>query len=167
MKVFTDIISGDELLSDSYDVNTIFEGAVYEVDSKLVQVGGESFDIGCGNEFGGGGEDEGVDDSVAKVINLVNAFQYTETPYSKKDYQLSIKNYMKEIKTRLDESNPEASAEFVRGAQQAIKDILSRFDDFQFFTGSSMNPDAMLIPAYYKEGAEAPTFYACLYVCFL
>ena len=35
---------------------------------------------------GGAGEDEGADDSVQKVVDLINAFQYVEQgEYSKKD----------------------------------------------------------------------------------
>lgn len=46
-------------------------------ESKNISKGGENIDIGCGNSFGGGGEDEGVDDSVVTVNNVIDSFQYT------------------------------------------------------------------------------------------
>lgn len=52
---------------------------LFEVESTLVAVGGGDVDIGCGNAFGGAGEDEGVDDSVAKEnsISGQSGFKYT------------------------------------------------------------------------------------------
>lgn len=45
----------------------------------MVAVGGGDIDIGCGNAFGGAGEDEGVDDSVAKENSIAgqSGFKYT------------------------------------------------------------------------------------------
>lgn len=42
-----DMITGDEILSDSYDIKEI-DGAVYEADCKKITLGGESF----GEELG-------------------------------------------------------------------------------------------------------------------
>ncbi len=41
---------------------------------------------------------------------------------------------------------------------QVVKDLLSRFKDLQFFTGESMDPEAMIIMCEYMEidGAEKP-----------
>ncbi len=52
---------------------------MFEVESALVTVGGGDIDIGCGNAFGGGGEDEGADDSAAKENNVSgpSSFSYT------------------------------------------------------------------------------------------
>lgn len=47
------------------------------VESKNVFKGSEDVDIGCGNSFGGGGEDEGVDNAAVTVNNIVDSFQYT------------------------------------------------------------------------------------------
>ncbi len=43
----------------------------------MVVKGNEDVDIGCGNAFGGAGEEEQVGGApVEKVIDLVDAFQY-------------------------------------------------------------------------------------------
>ena len=49
------------------------------MESKYITVGGENIDIGCGNAFGGEGAEEGGDEASAKVLDLVNNFQYKVT----------------------------------------------------------------------------------------
>ena len=46
MLIFEDVISGDELLSDAYDVKLV-DGAVYEADCAMVTVGNGDIDIGA------------------------------------------------------------------------------------------------------------------------
>lgn len=46
----------------------------------MIAVGSGDVDIGCGNAFGGAGEDEGADDTVEKENNIAGArggFGYT------------------------------------------------------------------------------------------
>ncbi len=38
-----DIVSGDEIISDVYDLKEAGDGAVYEVDCKMITLGTESF----------------------------------------------------------------------------------------------------------------------------
>jgi Translationally controlled tumour protein len=45
MRVFKDIISGDEMVSDSYPQTTKYEDAVLEVKSRLTTKGQEDFGI--------------------------------------------------------------------------------------------------------------------------
>ena len=87
--------------------------------------------LGRGNQFGGGGEDEAVEDTAEKVIDIVDAFRYTETSYGKADYTTYIKNYMKKIKGELEKSNPERVAPFMAGAKEMVTWIIKNFDNFQ------------------------------------
>jgi len=75
MKVWVDLFSGDEMCSDSYKQELIYDGACLEVKAKYVTVGGEEdIDIGAGNAFGGGEEDAGGDDcGGVTAINVVHA----------------------------------------------------------------------------------------------
>lgn len=52
---------------------------LFEVESAMVTVGGGDIDIGCGNAFGGGGDDEGADDTAQKENNVSgpSSFSYT------------------------------------------------------------------------------------------
>ena len=52
----------------------------------------------------------------------------------------------------------EEQDEFKAKAQGAIKFLLGKIKDLQFFSGESMDPESTLAYAYYKEGAANPTF---------
>lgn len=86
---------------------------------------------GRGNEFGGGGEDEAVDDQVEKVIDIVDSFHLGETSFTKADYTTAIKAYMKRIKAHLEAKNPDRVKDFMDGAKEAVKWIVSNFGEFQ------------------------------------
>lgn len=45
MKVWFDILSGDEMVSDSYAYTTSFEDAALEVKSRLITKGNEDYGI--------------------------------------------------------------------------------------------------------------------------
>ena len=46
MIIYTNIISGDELLSDAYDLKEV-DGVIYEADCDMIKVGGDNIDIGA------------------------------------------------------------------------------------------------------------------------
>ncbi len=56
MRIYQDIFSNEELLSDSYKVDMKFEDVIAEVQSKMVAIKDADVDIGCGNAFGGTNE---------------------------------------------------------------------------------------------------------------
>jgi len=60
MKIFSDIFSNEEIVSDSYTIKgeMCFNDAGCKVKSKKIVVGEDNVDIGCGNAFGGEGEEE-------------------------------------------------------------------------------------------------------------
>lgn len=39
-----------------------------------------------------------------------------------------------------------------------VKYLIGKYDDLQFYMGKSMNPDAGMVYALYKDGAICPTF---------
>ncbi|KAG0555987.1 hypothetical protein KC19_11G018000 [Ceratodon purpureus] len=77
MLVYQDLISGDELLSDSFDYKELFNGALWEVEGKWVVKGALDVDalIGANASAEGGGEDEGVNDEAVKVVDIVGHVQ--------------------------------------------------------------------------------------------
>jgi hypothetical protein len=62
MLIYLDVFNQEEIISDSYDIVFKFNNAAGEVESKYIVVGEEKFDVGCGDAFGGAGDDEGADD---------------------------------------------------------------------------------------------------------
>ena len=97
------------------------------------------------------GEDEGVDSTVEKVINLVDAHRLCETGFDKKGFMTYIKGYMKSLKAKLEETNPDRVDPFIKEAQTFVKKCLGNFNEYQFFMGESMEPEAMVPLMYYAE----------------
>jgi hypothetical protein len=78
-----DIISGDELISDSYDLKEV-DGVAYEADCAKITIGGETFDTGANASAEGGDED--ADDQKETKIDVVHSFRLQETNFDKKAY---------------------------------------------------------------------------------
>lgn len=130
-------------------------------ESKNISKADGDVDIGCGNSFGGTGEDEGVDSTVATVNNVVDGFQYTETNIgTPTDFKAWIKEYMNAVvlKLRAAGKPKEEIQAFKAGAPGIAKFFLQNFSDVQFYLGPSFNPETMVF-SIYPEGALTPNFY--------
>lgn len=136
------MITGDELISDVYDLKEI-DGVVYEADCKKISVGGESFDTGA--NASAEEAEEGADDAVEQVIDVVHSFRLTGTQFGKKDYLSHLKDYMKKVKAHMQSTgaSEDEVKTFEKGAQTFAKKVNSNFKDYEFFIGESMDPDGM------------------------
>nr|XP_036586626.1 translationally-controlled tumor protein [Colletotrichum truncatum]KAF6797183.1 translationally-controlled tumor protein [Colletotrichum truncatum] len=155
MIIFKDIITGDEIISDSYDLKEI-DGTVYEADCAMITEGAVNVDTGA--NASAEEADEGVEDAEVKVNNIVHSFRLQSTSFDKKSYLTYLKGYMKAVKTALQEKGDEAKVkEFESGAQKYVKEkLLPNFKDFEFYTGESMNPDGMVVLLNYREDGVTP-----------
>ena len=100
MKVWKDIISGDEMVSDSYPMVTSFEDACLEVKSRLVSKN-------ANDNFGIPGEDENTAEASTEgvtVIDIVDAHRLKEIDLDKKSWTGYIKEYVKKVKGKLEEA---------------------------------------------------------------
>ncbi|KAL2155960.1 hypothetical protein VTH82DRAFT_702 [Thermothelomyces myriococcoides] len=157
MIIYKDIVTGDELISDSFNLKEV-DGVVYEVDSALITEGAVSVDIGANPSAEE--QDEGVDDTTVRVNNIISTFRLQQTSFDKKTYLAYLKGYMKTVKTSLQEAgkSEEEIKDFEAKASAFAKKIVSNFNDWEFYTGESMNPDGMVVLANFREGAETPYF---------
>ncbi|EOY11510.1 hypothetical protein QUC31_009445 [Theobroma cacao] len=156
MLVYQDLLTADELLSDSFSHKEIENGMLWEVEGKWVIQGAVSVDTGANPSAEDGGEDEGVDDQAVKVVDIVDTFRLQEQPaFDKKQFVTFMKRYIKNLTPKLE---PEKQELFKKNIEGATKYLLSKIKDFQFFVGESMHDDGSLVFAYYKEGATDPTF---------
>lgn len=156
MLVYQDILTGDELLSDSFPYKEIENGMLWEVEGKWVVPGAVDVDTGANPSAEGGDEDGGVDDQAAKVVDIVDTFRLQEQPaFDKKQFVTFMKRYIKNLQAKLE---PEKQELFKKHIEGATKYLLSKLSDLQFFIGESMHDDGSLVFAYYKEGATDPTF---------
>lgn len=156
MIIYTDVITGDEMISDSYKLKEV-DGIAYEADCRNIQIGGEEFDIGANPSAEEGG-DQGVDDQKETVIDIVHAFKLTNTPMDKKGYVSALKNYMKAIETHLKNSGKSDAEidDFKAKANTFVKKIVGNFKDYDFYVGESMNPDGMIVLLNYREDGITP-----------
>ncbi|KAL1843777.1 hypothetical protein VTJ49DRAFT_7487 [Mycothermus thermophilus] len=156
MIIYKDVITGDEIISDSYNLKEV-DGIVYEADCAMITEGAVEVDIGA-NASAEGGEEEAVEDQAVKVNNIVYSFRLQSTSFDKKSYLTYLKGYMKAVKAKLQEQgkSEEEIKDFETKAGAYAKKILGSFKDYEFYTGESMNPDGMVVLLNYREDGMTP-----------
>lgn len=182
MIIYTDQLTGDEMVSDAYKVRrhsfpapgttglTRFgqvetvDDVLYEVNSANITIKEGEVDIGANasaEEASEALEDGAVTVrtlptcvrvlfviltlGIHQVNNIVHSFRLSTTTFDKKGYMTYLKGYMKAVKEKLQETDPDRVPAFEKGAQAAAKKILGNFKDYEFFTGESMNPDGCVM----------------------
>ena len=137
-------------MSDSFKLQEV-DDIVYKVECKMIKKGAVKVDIGA-NPTSGGGEGcddeetvEQVDDSSYEVIDVVDCCRLEQTNFDKKSYMAHIKEYMKAIKKKLEDKNPERIPIFEKAAANYVKTLLGNFNDYEFYTGENMDPEGMAI----------------------
>ncbi|KZV75181.1 translationally controlled tumor-associated [Peniophora sp. CONT] len=156
MLLFTDVLSDDEIVSDAYPIKLI-DDIVYEVDAQMITVKkGVDVDIGANASAEEGGEE--LEEGAETVNNLVYSFRLQSTQFDKKSYLTHLKEYMKAVKAKLQETNPDRVAAFEKGAQAFAKKVVANFKDYEFYTGESMNPEGMVALLNYREDGVTPYF---------
>jgi len=107
MRIYKDIITGDEMFSDTYKMKLV-DNVMYEVTGKLLQrkVGDVQID-GANPSAEEASEDcdEAVESGVDIVLNhrLSECFAFGD----KKSYTLYLKDYMKKLVEKLQENDPD------------------------------------------------------------
>lgn len=122
----------------------------------MVNKEGAKFDIGANPSAEGADDDEAVEDRGECVNDVVESFRLQPTSFDKKSYMIYIKGYMKKLKEHLAATNPDRVEKFQSSAQAFVKRILENFDDYSFYVGESMEPEAMVvIMGYYENGIDS------------
>ncbi|EPQ59416.1 translationally-controlled tumor protein [Gloeophyllum trabeum ATCC 11539] len=156
MLLYTDIITDDEMFSDAFPIKLV-DDIVFEVDCQMVTIK-KGADVDIGANPSAEEQDEGVEDGQETVNNVVHSFRLQQTSFDKKSYLTYLKGYMKTVKAKLAETNPERVEAFEKGAQAFAKKLVANFKDFEFYTGESMNPDGMIALLNYREDGVTPYF---------
>lgn len=151
MKLFKDIITGDEMFSDTYKMKLIDE-VIYEVQGRLVQRKAGDIVLDGSNpsaEEADEGTVEGVESGVDIVLNhrLVETFAFGD----KKGYTAYLKEYMTKLLVKIKERCPDQENVFKTNMNKVMKELLGRFKDLQFFTGESMDVDGMVAIMEYRD----------------
>ncbi|KAI8362179.1 Mss4-like protein, partial [Mortierella sp. GBAus27b] len=151
--IYEDIISKDELFSDAFPLKD--NGAVYEIDCKMITVKeGADVDIGANPSTEEG--EEALEDGMITVNNLVYSNRLQQTTFDKKGYLVYLKEYMKTLKGLI--ADEEERTKFETDAQAAAKKIVANFKDYEFYTGSNMDPKGAVMLLNYREDGITPFF---------
>ena len=163
MKILKDLFTGDEICSDSYPIVEV-DDIVYEIQAKsITKTDSGDYNIGANPSQGGGegGDDaapeEGVDSTTVTVINIVDAHRLQPTQFDKKAYMGYIKNYMKNLLTKLKENNPSRVDAFQKAAQTFVKKVIDNFSNYDaFYIGETdYEISGMVLLMFYKEIGRA------------
>ena len=104
--------------------------------------------------------DEGTESACESGVDVVlnNRLQECFAFGDKKSFTLYLKDYMKKLIAKLEESAPDQVDVFKTNMNKQMKEILGRFKDLQFFTGESMDCDGMVAMCEYRDidGVSTP-----------
>merc|ERR1712236_32215 len=162
MKIYKDVFSGDELSSDTYPMKLV-DNCMYEVYGKHITRSQDDIQLE-GSNASAEEADEGTEGSSESGVDLVLNHRLVETGFgSKKDYTVYLKDYMKKVVKYLEDNGRGGEVEeFKKNINGVMKELLGKFKDLQFFTGESMEAEAMILIMDYKdyEGEERPVIMA-------
>ncbi|XP_054719459.1 translationally-controlled tumor protein homolog [Uloborus diversus] len=159
MIIFKDIITGDEMFTDSSKCRLI-DDCLYEVECSHVRRCQGDVQLDGANPSQEEG-DEGIEEVVESGLDLVLNQRLVETGFSKSDYKTYLKSYTKSLQEkwkeigRSDNEISDAKAKLT----EAVKKVLPKIGDVQFFMGESSNPDGLIALLEYREvpgGDEKP-----------
>jgi len=154
MRVFVDLISGDEFFSDSFPHEVTMNGACIEAQAKYVTKGRETVNIATDEEE----EDQGEGET---VVDIADKFMLNEVQgFSKAEFMQWVRGYMQKIVAKLTEQGKaDRIPEFKKGATELVKLIAGKFSEMQLFVGEKMDYEGAFCFAYQKEQEdEGPTF---------
>jgi len=149
MKIYKDILSGDEMFSDTYKIKLV-DNVMYEVTGKLVQRKAGEVVLDGANPSAEEADEGGVD-AVESGVDIVLNHRLVETSFDKKSYMSYLKEYMKKVVEKLQETQPDQVDVFKTNVNKVMKEVLGRFKDLQFFTGESMDCDGIVALMEYRE----------------
>ncbi|MCJ1481193.1 hypothetical protein MMC06_001349 [Schaereria dolodes] len=176
MIIYKDVVSGDEIISDTWELKEI-DDVVYEIDcKKLLKISAmllslslnlvRAIDIGANPSAEE--QEEALEEGSKQVIDVVDAFRLnflgdeasgTRLFGTKKDYMSQLKTYLKKVIEKLKENGADEDAvkKFQTGAQNYYtKKIAPNFKDFDFYTGESMDTDGMVVLLNYRDDGITP-----------
>ncbi|XP_029935990.1 translationally-controlled tumor protein homolog [Myripristis murdjan] len=157
MIIYKCILTGDEMFSDVYKVVESENGIIYEVEGKMTSRKSDDIDESV---FGGNASAEEAVESVESTtvsgVDIILNHKLQQTGFTKESYKTYIKDYMKAVKEKLSEKNPDRVKPFMAGAPMEVKKILSNFKEYEFFIGESMNPDGMVGLLGFREDGLTP-----------
>ncbi|XP_041663715.1 translationally-controlled tumor protein homolog [Cheilinus undulatus] len=146
----------DEMFSDIYKITVTRSGLFYEVEGKTITRTDQFDDALIGANASAEEACEGIDASSISGCDIVLNHNLRETGFTKKSFMVFIKEYCKKLKAWLEVNDPDRVEAFQEGCKKEVKKIVDDYDNLQFFTGESMNPEGMVGLLNYREDGTTP-----------
>ncbi|KAL2000709.1 hypothetical protein VTN02DRAFT_2743 [Thermoascus thermophilus] len=167
MIIYKDILSGDEIVSDTFDLKTVEGGVLWECDvrkynknmNETIVLEGANPSAEGEDEDGGQGEGETkLVYDIEDQFRLVWLKEEEGMKPSKDAFKAHLKSYVKKVNNKLKEkgASEETIKEFQAGAPGAVKKILANYDNYDVLMGSSYDGDAMHVLIDYREDGVTP-----------
>ncbi|KAJ5241603.1 Translationally-controlled tumor protein [Penicillium citrinum] len=166
MIIYEDIISGDEILSDTFKITPAKDCPIlWETDCrKYLKKGNEDFQLEGANPSAEEAEEAGGEGEAVMVHDIEDQFRLVwlkpeeGLKPSKDAFKAHLKSYVKKVLKKLEENGApaEAIAEFKSGAPTALKKITANYDNYDVLMGQSMDGDAMHVLIDFREDGVTP-----------
>lgn len=157
MLIYKDIVSGDEMFTDIYKIKETEDGFFIEVEGAMVtRSGGDISESLIGGNKSAEEQVEDFDKVTESGVDIVLNSKLQETILNKKSFKVYIKDYVKELTAKLQETKPERVEPFMKQIGDRVRDIMNNIKNYQFFTGDSMNPLGMLGMLDFREDGVTP-----------
>merc|ERR1711920_231855 len=108
------------------------------------------------------GDSDDVNDEAQTVNNVADGFGMAAMDLKKGAFQAYIKKFMGKVKAHLEANNADRTADFMKNATAAVKYLLGKFDDLEFFLrDNDPTMEGHIGIACWKdpEADSAPTFF--------
>lgn len=156
MLIFKDILTNDEMFTDSNPLELV-DDCLYEV--KCTHVTRKHGDVvldGANPSAEDDADAGGCDEATESGLDLVLNQKLQSTSFNKADYKNYLKTYTKSLQEKWKEMDltPEQLAEYKEKFTQAVKKVLPKLDEAEFFVGESCNPDGMVAILEYRDKAD-------------
>lgn len=171
MIIYTDIVSGDEIVSDTFNLvpNKDFD-VLWECDCrKYMKRAGEDFQLeGANPSAEEGADEEGGEGEAVMVHDIEDQFRLVWLKAEegakppKESYKTHIKSYLKKLhknaapKFAKAEKPEEAEKEWKAKAAGAMKMILANWDNYDVLMGQSTDGEAMHVLIDFREDGVTP-----------
>lgn len=139
MIIYKDIISGDEMFTDSYKMKVTDDGIFYEVEGNLYSESTKVDDsMFGGNKSAEATEDDDTEESSVSGCSIVVQNRLVEQfGVDKKSYKKYIRLYTNAIVKHLKDNRPGDVDQFKANAPKAVEKVLKSFDDWTFYHGQN------------------------------
>ncbi|OAF65724.1 Translationally-controlled tumor protein [Intoshia linei] len=156
MKLYTCQISKDEMLTDSHNIQETEVDGMVKVKAEYINVSGGIDDRLIGNVASAECDDEAAADQDERVLNIVSAHSLTRVDMDKKIFKSYFKNYLKRLVEVVGDA---ADADFKKRCTNYYSFVSKNIDELYFYMGESEDPDAFLVPCWYKAENDIVLYY--------